>query len=238
MRLIYVTLGLVLLAACAPTTSPANVPTDTPPVPSPTPTAQAVVTTPTATASPTATPTPQPSPTPAPTPTTPAPAVAACQNRYYPVVQGASWTYRLSGPVSDMFTRTIVDVRADGFDDQDTFSTGVTRRSGWACQQGDLISLTPNAGASVAVGEIQTDFTIELNEGVTLPADLQPGTTWTQKIVYRGQVSIGGTTVQARSTLNNVSSDYPRLLPIGTQVAQAEVRSTRDICIGHDYYSG
>jgi len=36
----------------------------------------------------------------------------------------------------------------------------------------------------------------------------------------------------------NVSSDYPRLLPIGTQVAQAEVRSTRDICIGHDYYSG
>jgi len=38
--------------------------------------------------------------------------------------------------------------------------------------------------------------------------------------------------------LSNVSSDYPRLLPIGTQVAQAEVRSTRDICIGHDYYSG
>jgi hypothetical protein len=37
---------------------------------------------------------------------------------------------------------------------------------------------------------------------------------------------------------DNVSSDYPRLLPIGTQVAQAEVRSTRDICIGHDYYSG
>jgi len=38
--------------------------------------------------------------------------------------------------------------------------------------------------------------------------------------------------------LLHVSSDYPRLLPIGTQVAQAEVRSTRDICIGHDYYSG
>ena len=36
----------------------------------------------------------------------------------------------------------------------------------------------------------------------------------------------------------DVSSDYPHLLPIGTQVAQAEVRSTRDICIGHDYYSG
>jgi hypothetical protein len=40
------------------------------------------------------------------------------------------------------------------------------------------------------------------------------------------------------SCLKNVSSDYPRLLPIGTRVAQAEVRSTRDICIGHDYYSG
>ena len=218
MRLIYVTLSLTLLAACAPATSPASAPTDSPPIPSPaltpaaqvvaatlaaSPTAQVVAATPAA--SPTAAPTdpaPQPSPTPALAPTAPALTTGACQNRYYPVAQGASWTYRLSGTVSDTFTRAIVAVRADGFDDQDTFNTGVTRRGGWACRRGDLISLTPNAGAFVATGETQTDFTVELNEGVTLPADPQPGATWTQKIVYSGQFNMGGMTVQGRSTLN------------------------------------
>jgi hypothetical protein len=147
-------------------------------------------------------PAPQPSPTPALAPTAPAPAAGACQNRYYPVAQGASWTYRLSGAVSDTFTRAIIGVRADGFDDQDTFNTGVTRRGGWACRRGDLISLTPNAGAFVATGETQTDFTVELNEGVTLPADPQPGATWTQKIVYSGQFNMDGMTIQGRGTLN------------------------------------
>jgi len=146
---------------------------------------------------PTATPAP-----PLPSPTAPAPIAAACQNRYYPIAQGAAWTYRVSGSVNDTFTRAIIGVRADGFDDQDSFASGAVRRGSWACQQGDLISLTPGGSASVAAGGAQTDFTVESNEGLTLPADPQPGAQWTQTIVYLGQFNTGDRNVTARSTLN------------------------------------
>ena len=205
MRPIYVLLPIVLLVGCA---SGAPEQTERPPLASPTvaaPTAPALPSatgTPTAIPSPTAAPaepTASPSPTALPSPT---PAQGACQNRYYPVVQGATWSYRLSGPVGDTFTRAIVGIREDGFDDQDTFTSGAIRRGSWACRQGDLISLTPGGGASVAAGGVQTDFTIESNEGLTLPADPQPGTRWTQTIVYLGQFNMGDRSAKARSKLN------------------------------------
>jgi len=215
MRLIYVLPLFVLLAACAAGAPQQDASTERPPAASPTAT---VLAPPTATpvASPTATPTalvlPTTSPptaTPAPTdapplpsPTAPAAIAAACQNRYYPIAQGAAWTYRVSGSVNDTFTRAIIGVRADGFDDQDTFASGAIRRGSWACRQGDLISLTPGGSASVAAGGAQTDFTVESNEGLTLPADPQPGARWTQTIVYLGQFNTGDRNVTARSTLN------------------------------------
>jgi hypothetical protein len=108
----------------------------------------------------------------------------------------------VSGSVNDTFTRAIIGVRADGFDDQDTFASGAVRRGSWACRQGDLISLTPGGSASVAAGSAQTNFTVESNEGLTLPADPQPGARWTQTIVYLGQFNAGDRNVTARSTLN------------------------------------
>ncbi len=126
-------------------------------------------------------------------------AVGACQNRYYPVVQGASWQYRLSGVSNDTFTRAITTVRADGFDDQDTFSAGTTRTGNWSCQDGNLIALTPGGGPTVAAAGEQFTFTVESNDGVTFPADPQPGQTWTQNIVYSGQQTTAGVTVQTRN---------------------------------------
>lgn len=126
-------------------------------------------------------------------------AAGACQNRYYPVVQGASWQYRLSGVSNDTFTRAITTVRADGFDDQDTFSAGTTRTGNWACQNGNLIALTPGGGPTVAAAGEQFTFTVESNDGVTFPADPQPGQTWTQNIVYSGQQTTAGVTVQTRN---------------------------------------
>jgi hypothetical protein len=212
----------VLLAACAAGAPQQAAPTERPLVASPTATALALpiagetagplTPSPTATAlasptagetagPPTATSMPTAAP-PSPSPAAPAPIAAACQHRYYPVAQGAAWTYRVSGSVNDTFTRAIISVRADGFDDQDSFASGAVRRGSWACRQGDLISLTPGGGASVAAGGVQTDFTIESNEGLTLPADPQAGARWTQTIVYLGQFNTGDRNVTARSTLN------------------------------------
>ncbi len=218
MRLIYALPLFVLLVACAAGAPQQDASTERPPAASPTATVLALPTagetaspltpSPTATvlAPPTAgetasplTATPAP---PSPSPTAPAPIATACQNRYYPVAQGAAWTYRVSGSVNDTFTRAIIGIRADGFDDQDSFASGAVRRGSWACRQGDLISLTPGGSASVAAGGAQTDFTVESNEGLTLPADPQPGARWTQTIVYLGQFNTGDRNVTARSTLN------------------------------------
>lgn len=155
---------------------------------------------PTATSTPVAAPTAAPTATPtvAPEPTT-ASVTGACANRYLPVAQGASWQYRISGVSSGTFTRVIAALRPDGFDDEDTFDAGLTRASSWACQNGDLIALTPSGGTSVVTADLQFDFTVESNEGVTLPADPQPGQTWTQKVVYSGQQTVGDLTLQSRN---------------------------------------
>lgn len=132
----------------------------------------------------------------------PAPAgLNQCQNPYSPIVQGASWQYQLSGVTSGTFTRTLTAVRADGFEDQDVFSAGTTRQGSWACQNGNLISLTPSSGASVSAAGIQTDFTIESNTGISFPADPQPGQEWAQNIVYLGQQTTGGVTIESRNVL-------------------------------------
>lgn len=134
----------------------------------------------------------------------PAPAGAgagACQNPYYPVVQGASWQYQLNGTTSDTFTRSLTAVRADGFDDQDVFSAGTTRAGSWACQNGNLISLTPSSSATVSTANLQADFTIESNTGISFPANPQPGQEWAQNIVYLGQQTTGSVTVESRNVL-------------------------------------
>lgn len=130
-----------------------------------------------------------------------APGVGQCQNPYYPIVQGASWQYQLSGVSSGTFTRTLTAVRADGFDDQDVFSAGTTRKGSWACQNGNLISLTPSSGATVASADVQAEFTIESNSGISFPADPQPGEEWAQNIVYLGQQNTGGVTIESRNVL-------------------------------------
>jgi hypothetical protein len=213
MKSVYfvLTILIVMLSACASgnvSPSAGNPPTAA--VPTPTMVQPTVpVVQPTVPPSPTpapVTPITRPSPTqalPAATATSvkPAPATGQCQNTYYPVVAGASWKYQVSGTSSTTFTRSIVTVRADGFDDQDVFS-GVTRKGSWKCQQGSLTMLTPGSSPAVLATGTQTNFTVESNTGTTLPANLQPGTKWTQKIVYRGQLNISGTNLEGRSVMD------------------------------------
>ena len=93
---------------------------------------------------PPATPTPAPAPTPTPTRT-------ACTNPLFPVVNGAKWTYSLSGISSGTFTHSIIAVRPDGFTDQDVFNSGVTRTGEWKCEDGALSALNPAESLSAMI---------------------------------------------------------------------------------------
>ncbi len=150
-----------------------------------------------------------PTPTlPSPTPTLPPPpdglSSPACANPYLPVRQGATWDYRLSNDVTDTFTRPITELTPDGFVDQDEFSAGAVRRGRWQCENGSLIYLTPGPVAgSVFAGPMQTEVTLESNQGFYHPADLHPGQTWQQKTVFKGKSTLEGAGVlESRSEVN------------------------------------
>jgi hypothetical protein len=184
--------------AATPTMEPTATPTVTPTMAAP---AESPAT---PTAEPTAQPSPTAVPTATPAPPEPAPAAGPCQHPYYPVVAGASWEYQLSGTSSDTFVRSITHVRENGFDDQDDFSAGVTRRGSWECREGNLIDLALGSSPAVTVTGEEMNFTfdVESNTGITLPANPQPGMEWMQKIVYRGQFDMGGTNLEGRNVVD------------------------------------
>lgn len=124
----------------------------------------------------------------------------ACSNPLYPVIIGATWTYTLSGITTDTYTHSITAVTDTGFTDKDVFTSGVTRTGEWKCEDGTLIALSPESGPSGAVQTSQmtaTFHTTEMN-GVTLPAAVKTGDSWTQNFTLEGTQSIGGQQADAK----------------------------------------
>jgi hypothetical protein len=134
-------------------------------------------------------------------PSGPAPTSGACANPLYPVDVGVSWTYSMSGPEVGDFTRSIIAVDANGFTDQDVFTSGVTRTGEWTCESGALIALQPTGGPSgvVQANNITAEFHTTDMSGVTLPATVNAGTSWTQNFTIEGVESIGGQDVPAKN---------------------------------------
>jgi len=126
-----------------------------------------------------------------------------CDNPYLPVVQGAVWNYKLTGPVSDTYTHTIISVESDSFTEQDEFATGVTRQGKWQCEDGNLIALNPATGDSANVSSkgVSVDFETKDLSGVTLPAAIKAGDTWSQSLTLEGAETINGTAYTASNEL-------------------------------------
>lgn len=138
-------------------------------------------------------------------PTMPPASANACDNPYQPVVAGATWDYKLSGPIPDTFTHTILSVESDGFTEQDEFGTGVTRQGKWRCENGNLIALNPTGGgsASVTTEGVSVDFETKDLSGVTVPASIQAGDTWSQSLTLEGTETINGTSFAASNQFTN-----------------------------------
>jgi len=126
---------------------------------------------------------------------------AACNNPLYPVVAGAFWTYKFNGAAPGDFTRSITAVNADGFLDQDIFTSGITRSGEWKCNAGALIALNPNGGATAAVqsSAIDSTFTTTAMDGVTMPANINPGDSWSQNFTIEGTVTIKEVAVASKN---------------------------------------
>jgi len=142
---------------------------------------------------------PIPSPVPSPASSS---ASGACANSLYPVVAGASWTYTTTGgTVVGDYTRSILTVNADGFTDQDIFTSGITRTGEWKCDSGSLIALQPDGGPSGVVqsDNVTAEFHTTAMSGVTLPGIVNAGDTWTQNFTIEGNESINGKSIPAKN---------------------------------------
>ncbi len=128
--------------------------------------------------------------TPAATETPAAPAVSpapgSCQNSYFPVKNGATWTY--SGQFSkEAYTQvlTIASASTDGFqvNMQITDSSGNTLVSTvdpWKCSSQGLVELAGPLGATLQSASGSASMKTLSTTGVTIPAQIKAGDTWSQ----------------------------------------------------------
>jgi hypothetical protein len=159
-----------------------------------------------------------------------------CANSYFPVVQGATWTYKVSGRLSGTLSRTITAVRPDGFTDERTALAGGTRSVDWDCSDG-IIARQPDLAPSglIPAGDLTADLHTTDTSGVTVPDNLGPDAKWNQESTMQGTVSINGQSTPAR---NEVTTDCTAAshdsvpVPAGTfNALRAECRTDEKLTV-------
>jgi hypothetical protein len=127
-----------------------------------------------------------------------------CINPYYPVREGATWSYKSTGgPAGEYsFTDTIASVRQDGF----TLSThlgDLTRTQEWTCTSEGLSALQLG-GAPAAMLNSQNmhlDLDVQNASGVTFPRQMKPGDQWQQSADVKGKASVANEKGEASGTV-------------------------------------
>ena len=147
------------------------------------------------------------SPKAAATSTQPAPqTVGQCSNPLQPVIVGAAWTYAISGITTGTFTRSITDVRADGFTDQTTHQGGAATTTEWKCEAGALTALSPAEGLSALFQTEGMNFGLQTTSasGVTIPAIVRPNDSWSQSFTIEGTQPVAGQEAQGKGDFTYV----------------------------------
>ena len=123
---------------------------------------------------------------------TPVAEAGLCTNTYYPVRQGATWTYKSTGgPVGEYsFTDTISSVRAEGF----TLSTQIgdlTRTQEWTCSAEGLTALQLGGAPAAMLNSQEIEMSLDVTNasGVAFPSQINPGDQWQQTLEVQGNVT-------------------------------------------------
>jgi len=147
--------------------------------------------------------------TPAPTdttvPTETSIATSPCANPYFPVVEGATWTYLATGTGEDStWTATVSEVSETGFTLSTQFDELATTQQ-WACTPEGLAALQYGGGpeAVITASSLLGVFETSDASGVSIPAQIQVGDAWQQSFSMHGQMVIReGVTADANGTIS------------------------------------
>jgi len=145
-----------------------------------------------------------------------------CANAYYPIREGATWSYKSSGgPAGEYsFTDTITSVRDDGF----TLSTqfgDLTRTQEWGCQSEGLVALQFGGAPAAMLNAQNMQLNLEINNvsGVTFPSEINAGDQWQHNLDFEGNVTVaneeGAATGNAQTSFNAVGNESVTV-PAGT----------------------
>jgi hypothetical protein len=118
-----------------------------------------------------------------------------CANPYYPVRQGATWSYRSTGgPAGEYsFADTISSVREDGF----TLSTqfdDLALTQEWACRPEGLVALQLGGAPAALINsqDMQMNLRVLNASGVTFPNQINPGDQWQHNLDFEGTLAFMG----------------------------------------------
>lgn len=130
-----------------------------------------------------------------------------CANDYYPVIQGATWTYESTGGPAGKyeFTDTISAVRSDGFTLTSQFDT-LTRTQEWGCQENGLTALQLGGLSAATLSSQDMDFTFEVKNvnGVTYPLAMNQGDEWGHDLEFEGKMDIAGSPATATGSSQTI----------------------------------
>lgn len=152
----------------------------------------------------------------------PATSEGVCTNPYYPVREGATWSYKSTGgPTGEYtFTDTITSVRADGFTLSSQFGE-LTRTQEWACKPEGLVALQLGGPSAATLNSENMQLNLEVKNvsGVTFPSEINVGDQWQHNLDFEGKMTVanqeGSATGNAQSSFNALGNESVTV-PAGT----------------------
>lgn len=117
-----------------------------------------------------------------------------CSHPYFPVVDGATWTYEsgLQGEAPETYVVTHREVTESSFEFVQVYEEGDFNIT-WQCTEAGLVQ-TQYATANVADEGFTFNFETLTAEGITFPEEFVPGASWTT--TYEAVGDISGTETQ------------------------------------------
>lgn len=126
-----------------------------------------------------------------------------CANAYYPVRNGATWTYASTGsPAGNYsFTDTITSVTDAGFTLTTQFNE-LSRTQEWGCNAEGLVALELGgvSAATISTSGAQMSLDVTNISGITYPNTIAQGDQWQHDLEFTGNMSIAGQEGEASGT--------------------------------------
>ena len=172
---------------------------------------------------------------------TPVAGAGLCANPYYPVRQGATWSYKsLGGPAGEYsFTDTITAVGQDSF----TLTTqmdNLTTQQNWNCTAEGLIAHQLGGAPAAMLNSqgIQLSLNATNANGVIFPSQINAGDTWQHTLDVAGNVKVANEEGEAAGTVQMnfaaVGNDSVTV-PVGTfDAMKINVDTTLNVNVSYE----